>query len=116
MLLQFSEIKYKNKVEAIGYIIDSRKYHWCLKRQYEPCWARNGHFIHELSRHRTNFLVYIPKAEIKKNVKFTLVNRNERFEYKVINVRKYTFDVDIKELNNETKAKRTQSESSDVPF
>jgi hypothetical protein len=93
MLLQFTEIKYKNKVHAIGYIIDSRKYRWCLKRQYEPCWAKNGHFISVLSPHKTDFVVYIPKSEIKKNMKLTICNRNERLEYKVINVRKHTFDV-----------------------
>ena len=94
MLLQFSEIKYKNKVHAIGYVIDSRKYRWCLKRQYEPCWAKNSHFISELSPQKTNFQVYIPKSEIRKNMKLTIVNHDEKIEYKIINVRKHTFDVE----------------------
>ena len=54
-----TQIKYKNKVIDTGLVIGNRKYHWLLKRKYEPCWAKNGRFISVLSPHKKFFDVYI---------------------------------------------------------
>ena len=61
------EIKYKNKTIDCGLIIGTRKYRWCLKQKYEPCWAKNGEYISELSPHKKDFKVYIPLQKLKDN-------------------------------------------------
>lgn len=67
MIESIQEIKYKNKVINTGLVIGKRKYRWTLKQKYQPCWAKNGTYISELSPHKKDFTVFIPYRELKKN-------------------------------------------------
>lgn len=111
MIKSTDKIQYKNKTIDTGLIIGSRKYRWTLKQRYEPCWAKNGTYISQLSPHKKDFVVYIPFNELKKNVnKEILIGDKDVKRTILINsITKHTIDYEItKEIPYEKwKAKRT---------
>jgi hypothetical protein len=86
-------IKFKGKTVDNGYIIDYRKYKWTLKKKYQPCWAKNGTFISELSPQKKDFAVYIPAKRLKG--KITIQNINKRIVIEVISKTKSNFEYNI---------------------
>ena len=94
MTKPLTEIKYKNKIVDQGLILSQRKYRWCLKRQYEPCWALfEGKFITELSPQKTNFYVYIPATELKAGMIITIRNKTEQGKVLIESINKNTINL-----------------------
>ena len=95
MTQAISEIKYKNKTIDRGLILGTRKYHWCLKRQYEPLWAKNGAFCNKISPQKTNFTVYIPLKELRRDIEYTICDVKNYMKIKITKVTKAMVEFDL---------------------
>lgn len=101
----FTDIKYKNAVHDIGMIIAERRGRWELKKWRKPAWAKNltaGEFCSEISPHKKNITIYIPKGSIQVkdevlifvNGKFTKIlvtkKHGKTFAFEVLETRMIT--------------------------
>ncbi|MBC8551702.1 MAG: hypothetical protein H8D23_18805 [Candidatus Brocadiales bacterium] len=96
MVRNFQDVKHGKKVIDTGLILGERKYRWELKKKYKPVWAITGsEYISELSPHKRDFTVYIPKGSIKEGDEITICNTGKFIKIKIDNIHSHCMDFTV---------------------
>ena len=96
MLINFETIKYKNQIECKkAWLLGKRKYHWCLKKNYEPLWCKNGKFVSVCSGHKKDFFVYVPADDLKPGINYILQDTKNKTKIFIIEVNEFSFEYEV---------------------